>query len=51
MVAKKAVTTADIKQHVDVEEGYKVVESPTGTETTVPESIVELLVESGYKVR
>ena len=51
MATKKAVTTADVKAHADVEEGYTVVESPLGVQTTVPDSIVDRLVESGYTAR
>ena len=32
----------------EVDEGYTRLVSPTGTETTVPDSILEALLEAGY---
>lgn len=48
MAQKKAVTTADIKVADPVEDGYTVLVSPVGVATTVPDGIVEALIESGY---
>lgn len=49
MAVKKAVTTADIKvEEPKVEKGYVRVTSPIGIETVVPESIVDVLIKSGY---
>jgi len=46
------VLTSDVKEEVQpVDEGYKVVIGPSGIESTVPDSIVDALVDSGYKVK
>lgn len=42
------VTTDQITEAVQVEEGYTRLLSPLGSETTVPDSILEALLESGY---
>lgn len=52
MAIKKPVTKSDLtKPAPEQPSGYAVVESPTGAVTTVPEVLVEGLVESGYKVK
>ena len=48
MAIKKATTTDDIKKDEPVTEGYTVLVGPSGSETTVPDSIVEALLDSGY---
>jgi len=46
---KKATTLDDLKQEAQpVAEGYTVVVGPAGIETTVPDSILEVLLDSGY---
>jgi len=50
MSVKKATTTDDLKQEAPVaEEGYTTLIGPSGAETSVPDSILEALVDSGYK--
>jgi len=50
MAIKKATTTDDLKQPADpVDEGYTVLTGPSGHDSTVPDSIVEILLDSGYK--
>lgn len=52
MAIKKATTLSDLRaEAVPVAEGYTVVTGPAGIESTVPNSIVDSLVESGYKVK
>ena len=49
MAIKKATTLDDLKQEAaPVAEGYTVLVGPSGTETTVPDSILESLLDSGY---
>ena len=49
MAIKRAVTTADLKQpEKPVAEGYTVVVGPSGIASTVPDSILESLLDSGY---
>jgi hypothetical protein len=49
---KKATTLDDIKESkTEPEAGSVRVVSPMGAHTTVPESIVDALVESGYTVK
>ncbi len=49
MAIKKATTTADVvAQPTPAPAGEVHVKSPTGMVTTVPESLVEILLESGY---
>ena len=49
MAVKKATTTDDLKQPApEPDGGYSVVVGPSGAETTVPDSIVEALLDSGY---
>ena len=49
MAVKKATTTDDLKQPApEPGDGYTVVVGPSGAETTVPDSIVDTLLESGY---
>ena len=49
MAIKKATTLDDLKQEAQpVAEGYTVVVGPAGIETTVPDSIVQALLDSGY---
>lgn len=48
MAVKKAVTTADVKAAEATTEGYVKLTSPTGSVTEVPESIADILIESGY---
>lgn len=50
MAIKKATTTADVVEEPKAEkvEGYKKVVSPQGITTTVPDSIVDALIDSGY---
>lgn len=45
------VTTGQIKEAAPVAVGYTVVIGPSGIESTVPDSIVDALVDSGYKVK
>lgn len=47
--SKKPTTTGDIKEADDKSVKYVKVTSPLGSTTTVPDSIVEALLESGYK--
>lgn len=47
--AKKPATAGDVKASSKKDDGYTKVKSPSGAETTVPDSIVERLLESGYK--
>ena len=49
MAIKKATTTDDLKQEEKpAQEGYTTVVGPSGTETSVPDSILEALLDSGY---
>jgi len=49
MPIKRATTTEDLKQpDKPVVEGYTTVVGPSGTETSVPDSILESLLDSGY---
>ena len=49
MAIKKATTLDDLKQEAaPVAEGYTVLVGPAGIETTVPDSILEPLLASGY---
>ena len=49
MAIKKATTTDDLKQEAaPVADGYTVVVGPSGIESTVPDSILEALLDSGY---
>lgn len=49
MAIRKETTTDDLKQPAaPVAEGYTVVVGPSGAETTVPDSILESLLGSGY---
>jgi len=50
---KKATTTEDLKGTAADEgavsaSGYTVLVGPSGTETSVPDSILEILLDSGY---
>jgi hypothetical protein len=46
---KKATTLSDLKQEAEpVAEGYTVLVGPAGSETTVPDSILDALLDSGY---
>jgi hypothetical protein len=46
---KKATTTDDLKQEAKpVVDGYTVLVGPSGAETSVPDSILEILLDSGY---
>ena len=50
MAIKKATTTDDLKNDAEpADEGYTVVVGPSGIETSVPDSILEALLDSGYK--
>lgn len=51
MAVKKATTTDDIKEtKPEVEEGYTRLESPVGGGVTiVPDSILDALLDAGYK--
>lgn len=49
MAVKKPTTTGDIKEADNKPTGETKVKSPTGAVTTVPDSILEQLLESGYK--
>lgn len=50
MAIKKATTTDDLKQEAaPVSEATTTVVSPAGYESTVPDSIVDSLLDSGYK--
>jgi len=47
---KKATTTDDLVKAADpVAEGYTVLVGPAGIPSTVPNSIVDALLDSGYK--
>ena len=49
MAIKKATTLDDLKQEAaPVVDGYTVLVGPSGTETSVPDSILEALLDSGY---
>ena len=49
MAIKKATTTDDLKKEAEpVADGYTVLVGPAGIETTVPDSILEALLDSGY---
>ena len=49
MAIKKATTTEDLKRSdKPTVEGYTTLVSPSGTETSVPDSILESLLDSGY---
>lgn len=49
MAIKKATTLDDLKQEATpVAQGYTVLVGPAGHETTVPDSILESLLDSGY---
>jgi hypothetical protein len=46
---RKATTTDDLTKEAEpVAEGYTVVVGPAGIESTVPNTIVEALLDSGY---
>jgi len=46
---KKATTTDDLKSEPEpVVDGYTVLVGPGGIETSVPDSILEALLDSGY---
>lgn len=47
-VSSFVLTTNDIKVVEPLQEGYSVLTSPTGASTTVPDSIKDILIESGY---
>lgn len=50
MAVKKATTTDDLKaEDKPAAEGYTTVIGPSGSETSVPDSILESLLDSGYK--
>jgi len=50
MAIKRPVTTADLKvEAAPVADGYTVLVGPSGAETTVPDSILDALLDSGYK--
>ena len=50
MAIKKATTLDDLKQEAaPVAEGYTAVVGPGGQVSTVPDSILEALLDSGYK--
>lgn len=50
MAIKKATTLDDLKQEAaPVAEGYTVVIGPAGIDSTVPNSILGALLDSGYK--
>ena len=50
MAVKKATTTDDLKaEGKPAVEGYTTVIGPSGSETSVPDSILESLLDSGYK--
>ena len=52
MAIKKATTVADVTaEAAPVATGYTVVIGPAGIASTVPNSIVDALVDSGYKVK
>lgn len=49
MAIKKATTLSDLSAKAEpVAEGYTVLVGPAGSETTVPNSIVDALLDSGY---
>jgi len=49
MAIKRPVTTADLKvEAAPAAEGYTVVVGPSGIASTVPDSILESLLDSGY---
>ena len=49
MAIKKATTTDDLKaEATPAAEGYTVVVGPSGAVSTVPDSILEALLDSGY---
>jgi hypothetical protein len=49
MAIKKATTTDDLKAEAKpAVEGYTTVVGPSGVETSVPDSILESLLDSGY---
>ena len=49
MAIKRATTTEDLKQPAkSTVDGYTVVVGPSGIESTVPDSILESLLDSGY---
>ena len=49
MAIRKATTTDDLTKAAEpVAEGYTVVVGPAGIESTVPNTIVEALLDSGY---
>lgn len=50
MAIKKATTVADLTEAAPVvAEGYTVIVGPSGVASTVPDGIVEALLDSGYK--
>lgn len=50
MAIKKATTTDDLTKEAEpVADGYTVLVGPSGTETSVPDSILQALLDSGYK--
>lgn len=49
MAIKKATTTDDLTKEAEpVTDGYTTLVGPSGTETKVPDSILEILLDSGY---
>ena len=46
--ASFVLTTNDIKVVEPIEEGYTILTSPTGAKSTVPDSIKDILIDSGY---
>lgn len=49
MAIKKATTLDDLKQEAEPgTDGYTVLVGPAGTETKVPDSILQALLDSGY---
>lgn len=48
MAVKKPVSTGDTKEAEDVQDGYTRLVAPSGIETTVPDGILESLLDSGY---
>ena len=50
MAISKATTTDDLKKEATpAAEGYTTLVGPSGTETSVPDSILQALLDSGYK--
>ena len=49
MAIKKATTLSDLRaEAAPVAEGYTVVAGPSGAVSTVPDSILQVLLDSGY---